>query len=296
MGRMCAPDPIFDVALLRRRLARAIARGPADFLLARTVEDIAERLDAVTRPFARIADLGTPGPALARALAARRPQAEVVRVGGCPPPLHGGGYSVGDIEHLPLAAECLDLAVSALALQTANDLPGALVQIRRALAPDGLFLGALLGGRTLHELRQVLTAAETEICGGVSPRVAPFADVRDMGGLLQRAGFALPVADSEVLTVRYDHLFALMADLRAMGATNALVARSRRPTPRALFLRAAALYRERFADADGRIRATFEIVSISGWAPHASQQAPAKRGSGQVSLAAVLEKGASSER
>ncbi len=285
IGRMSEPDAIFDKALLRRRLARALARDPADFLLARTAEDVVERLDTVQRRFATIADLGTPGPALADALAARWPDSRVLRIA---PHLVRRGDAVGDLERLPLAAESLDLAVSALALQTVNDLPGALVQIRRSLRPDGLFLGALIGGRTLVELRTVLTAAEAELSGGVSPRVAPFADVRDMGGLLQRAGFALPVADSETVTVRYDNLFALMLDLRAMGATNALQGRTRLPTRRDLFLRAAALYEERFADADGRIRATFEIVSISGWAPHDSQQKPAKRGSGQVSLAAVL--------
>ena len=195
---------------------------------------------------------------------------------------------IGDAEHLPLAPESCDLIVSALALQNANDLPGALVQIRRALAPDGLFLGCLLGGRTLHELRSVLTEAETSIRGGASPRVYPFADIRDMGGLLQRAGLALPVADSEQLTVRYPDLFVLMTDLRAMGASSALVARDRRPGPRSMFLEAARLYAERFADADGRIRATFEIISVSGWAPHDSQQKPARRGSGRVSLVEAL--------
>jgi SAM-dependent methyltransferase len=285
---MAGPDAIFDTDLMRRRLSRA-ARAPADFLLQRTVEDIGERLDTVRRAFTRIADIATPSPALAVTLAARWPQACVLRVAPIPSLAVGAGLAaVGDIDRLPLAAETLDLAVSALALQGANDLPGALVQIRRALKPDGLFLGAMLGGRTLSELRTVLTEAETGLSGGVSPRVAPFADVRDMGGLLQRAGFALPVADSEVLTVRYADLFALMADLRAMGATNALIARSRRPTSRMLFARAAALYQARFADRDGRLRATFEIVSISGWAPHESQQKPAKRGSAQVSLAAVL--------
>ncbi len=189
---------------------------------------------------------------------------------------------------MPLATGRFDLVVSALALQGANDLPGALVQIRRVLRPDGLFLGAIVGGRTLTELRAVLTEAEAEVTGGVSPRVAPFADVRDMGGLLQRAGFALPVADSEVLTVRYDSLFALMADLRAMGATSTLVARERRPSRRDMFMRAARLYAERFADPDGRIRATFEIVSLAGWAPHESQQKPARRGSGTISLGTAL--------
>ena len=195
---------------------------------------------------------------------------------------------MGDIERLPLAPARFDLVVSALSLQGANDLPGALVQIRQALRPDGLFLGAIVGGQTLRELRAVLVEAETETRGGASPRVAPFADVRNMGGLLQRAGFALPVADSDLVTVRYANLFALMADLRAMGATNALVARDRRPARRDMFLRAAELYGARFADADGRIRATFEIVSLAGWAPHESQQKPARRGSGRVSLVNAL--------
>lgn len=273
------------MAQLRLRLRRATARGPADFLLVRAAEDIAERLTTVQRRFFYVADIGTPGSHLAVALRAALSGALILRCG----PLASGPLAIeASAEHLPLAFQSLDLAVSALALQAVNDLPGALIQIRRALKPDGLFLGALFGAGTLGELRTVLAAAETEIYGGVSPRVAPFADVRDLGGLLQRAGFALPVADSEIVTVRYDDLFRLMHDLRAMGATNALVARRRRPATRDLFARAAALYAERFADPDGRIRATFEIVSVSGWAPHASQQAPAERGSGRVSLATVL--------
>ncbi len=282
---MATPPAIFDIPLSRWRLARA-ANRPADFLLARAADDIVERLGAVQRRFARIADLGTPGPELARALARAYPEAQVARVAPLGEVMPGAIH--GDLERLPLAAGSLDLAVSALALQGVNDLPGALAQIRTALRPDGLFVGSLVGGRTLVELRAVLTEAETTITGGASPRVAPFADVRDMGGLLQRAGFALPVADSEVLTVRYDTMFALMADLRAMGATNALEARSRRPAPRALFLDAARLYAARHADADGRIRATFEIVSLSGWAPHPSQARPARRGSATASLADAL--------
>ncbi len=293
IGTMPQPDLIFDTPLLRRRLGRAARGVPADFLLTRTVDDVVERLAAVQRRFARVADVGTPGLSLARAVTARCPEAFVVHVGPLvgPPAGHAAGVAVvaGDAEHLPLAAGQLDLAVSALSLQTANDLPGALIQIRRALKPDGLFLGALVGGRTLHELRAVLTEAEAEVSGGASPRVAPFADVRDMGGLLQRAGFALPVADSEVVTVRYDSLFALMADLRAMGATNALAARTRSPTRRDIFLRAAGLYAEKHADPDGRVRATFEIVSVSGWSPDPSQQKPAKPGSAKVSLASVLK-------
>jgi hypothetical protein len=169
-----------------------------------------------------------------------------------------------------------------------NDLPGALVQIRRCLRPDGLFIGALIGGGSLVELREVLGEAETEVTGGTSPHVAPFADVRDMGGLLQRARFGLPVADSEPLTVRYADLFALMADLRAMGATNTLAERIRRPTRRKIFLRAAELYAERYSDPDGRIRATFEMIFLSGWAPHGSQQKPLRPGSARMRLADAL--------
>ena len=282
-----ASPAIFDTALARRRLVRAADGSPADFLLVRAAADIAERLETVKRRFTLVADIGTPGPALAAALARRLPGARIVRIAPLVRPSPAFDVVRGDAETLPLAGN-VDLAVSALALQGANDLPGALVQIRRALKPDGLFLGALVGGRTLHELRTVLTQADVETHGGASPRVAPFADVRDMGGLLQRAGFALPVADSEIVSVRYDHMFALMADLRAMGAANSLVDRTRRFSRRMVFARAAALYAERFADSDGRIRATFEIVSLSGWAPHESQQKPARRGSGTVSLATVL--------
>ena len=181
---------------------------------------------------------------------------------------------IADPEFLPFEPESFDLVVSALALQYVNDLPGTLLQIRRALAPDGLLLAALAGGQTLHELRAVLAQAEAEIAGGASPRVAPLSDLRDMGALLQRAGFALPVADVDAVVVRYDNLFALARDLRAMGATNALVERAKRPLRRAVFFRAAEIYAQKFADRDGRIRATFEFVWLSGWAPHESQQKP----------------------
>lgn len=189
---------------------------------------------------------------------------------------------------MPVPAQSFDLAVSLLALQHVNDLPGTLTQLRRALRPDGLFIGCLLGGRTLTELRQVFGEAESEVEGGLSPRVAPFAEVREMGGLLQRAGFALPVTDVETLTVRYPDPFALMRDLRAMGLTNVLVERRRTPLRRATLMRAAALYAERFADPDGRLRASFEILWLSGWAPHESQQKPLKPGAAQVRLAEAL--------
>jgi SAM-dependent methyltransferase len=193
-------------------------------------------------------------------------------------------YRVG----LPLPQAGFDLALSGLVLHQVNDLPGVLAQIRRLLKPDGLFMACLPAGRTLQELRECLAEAEMQVLGGMSPRVAPFADIRDLGALLQRAGFALPVTDSELLTLRYDNLFALMADLRAMGATNALTDRLRRPTPHALFLRAAELYAERYSDSDGRIRATIELVWLAGWAPHDSQQKPLRPGSAKMRLAEAL--------
>jgi SAM-dependent methyltransferase len=269
-------------------LARALAAGPAEFLLARASEEICDRLGAVKRRFIAIADIGTPLPQLAISLA--KAGAEVARL--APLPEAAGPPSllrlVGDEELLPFKAQSFDLAVSALALQNVNDLPGALAQIRRILRPDGLFLGCLVGGRSLEELRTALASAEAEIAGGTSPRVAPFADVRDMGGLLQRAGFALPVADVEPLTARYTSMFALLADLRAMGATNALIERLRRPARRQFFLRAAEIYAQRHADADGRLRASFELIFLSGWAPHESQQKPLRPGSARTRLADAL--------
>ena len=219
------------------------------------------------RHFGVAADLGTPLPLAAPVLRARA--GTVLRMAET---AGAAADLVGDLERLPLGPESLDLAASLLALQGVNDLPGALIQIRRALRPDGLFIGCLLGGRTLQELRQVLLEAEAETAGGASPRIAPFADLRDLGSLLQRAGFALPVVDSEVVIVRYRDLFGLLRDLRAMGWSNALSARRRAGMRRDTLMRAAALYAERFADADGRLRATFEIVWCSGWAPHESQQ------------------------
>jgi SAM-dependent methyltransferase len=276
--------------LQRRRLARARAAGPVDFLLDHAVDELCVRLEAVNRRFVHIADLGTPGPQLACRLSETRPDATILRLSPLAPEAHAAPRldAVGDEEALPLKPASLDLAVSALALQSVNDLPGVLVQVRRSLKPDGLFLAALFGGRTLNELRTSLAAAEDEIEGGASPRVAPFADLRDLGHLMQRTGFALPVTDVDTLTVRYDSMFALIADLRGMGATNALVARRKLPSKRRLMLRAAEIYAERFADPDGRVRATFDLVCLSGWAPHESQQKPLKPGSAQMRLADAL--------
>ena len=269
---------LFDRALLRARLSRARRLGPALFLLDRVAEDMKERLHAVVREFRTAADVGTAGDQVRDGLAGR-----VGRMAAADLP---------DVESEPLSLvpESLDLVVSALAFQFVNDLPGVLTQIRRALKPDGLLLAAMLGGDTLSELRQAFAAAEAECEGGLSPRVAPFADLRDVGALLQRAGFALPVTDVDRVVVRYDSAFALMQDLRRMGATNILVERRRAPTRRATLLRVAQLYGERFADADGRIRATFDIIWLSGWAPHQSQQQPLQPGSAKASLAEAVKR------
>jgi SAM-dependent methyltransferase len=276
---------IFDAALSRARLARALRQGYEPFLLDRIAADALDRLAAVKRRFAQALDLATPTAGFAQALLASG-QAE--RVTRAAPVAATGGDIVAGAEAPPFAEGAFDLAVSLLALQSVDDLPGALARIRRALRPDGLFIGALFGGATLNELRRALVQAETEIAGGASPRVAPFADVREMGGLLQRAGFALPVADVDRVVVRYGDLFALLRDLRRMGLTNALVERSRAPASRALFLRAAAIYAADFADADGRVRATFDIVWLSGWAPHETQPKPLKPGSATARLADAL--------
>jgi len=281
---------IFDRALVRARRRRAFAAGPATFLLDRVALDLADRLATVLRRFELALDLGTPGEVVRAALARAGSVGTIIAAGAAPDlaAARRGRSVVADEEALPFAEGAFDLVVSALALQFVNDLPGVLVQIRRALKPDGLFLAALLGGATLTELRQSFAAAESEIEGGVSPRVAPFADLRDLGALMQRAGFALPVADADRLTVRYDSAFALMRDLRRMGATNALVDRRRAPLRRATLMRMAEIYAERFADADGRARATFEIVWLSGWAPHPSQQQPLKPGMAKKRLADAL--------
>lgn len=265
------PPILFDRAQLRARQARAEKLGAATFLRDRLLEDAGDRLAAVLRDFQQAIDLGTPGGV--GALAARAKAWSSIAIGD------------DDSTALPVDVGAFDLAVSVLALQFVNDLPGVLSQIRRALKPDGLLLVAMTGGDTLTELRQSFAAAETEVEGGVSPRVAPAADLRDVGALLQRAGFALPVCDVERIVVRYDNAFALMADLRRMGATNVLSERRRTPTRRTTLLRMAGIYAEKFSDPDGRIRATFDIVWASGWSPHESQQKPLKPGSATASLA-----------
>jgi len=285
-----ATPTIFDRKLLRLRLQRAIRSGAADFLLERVAEDLEERLGAVLRPFDHALDLGTAGPAVVARLAKREPK-RLVHAAPVMEALGAGAWLnlVADEEALPFSDQSFDLITSALSLQHVNDLPGALVQIRRCLRPDGLFLGCFMGGQSLNELRAVLAEAEEEITGGVSPRVAPFVDLRDLGALLQRAGFTLPVTDVDTITVRYDHLFALAHDLRAMGVTNALMLRDKRGLSKTVLLRAAELYQHKFADSDGRVRATFEIVWLSGWSHHESQQQPLKPGSAKMRLADALK-------
>ncbi|MGE5772764.1 MAG: methyltransferase domain-containing protein [Hyphomicrobiales bacterium] len=283
---MSSGSNIFDRSLLRVRQRRARLQKPATFLLDRVATDLGERLSAVLRRFDVAVDLGTPTDAVRRVLATSgnvgttitaglRDDESITRV-------------AADEEALPFADGSLDLVVSALTLQFVNDLPGVLIQIRRALKPDGLFLAALAGGDSLTELRSAFAAAESEVEGGGSPRVAPFADVRELGGLLQRAGFALPVVDSERLVVRYDSALALMRDLRRMGATNILHERRRKPLRRGTLERVTEIYADRFSDPDGRVRATFEIIWLSAWASHESQQKPLKPGSAAQRLADAL--------
>lgn len=281
---------VFDRSLIKVRRRRALALGPVTFLIDRVAEDMVERLASVMRRFAVAVDLGTPVDALRRVLAANPQIDTLIAIDRMSGQLAPAGFRavVAEEDMLPLAPASVDLVMSGLSLQDLNDLPGAFAQIRRALKPDGLFVAALIGGDTLTEMRQSFAEAEAEIEGGASPRVAPFADVRAVGALLQRAGFALPVTDLDHVTVRYDSAFALMHDLRRMGAGNALIERRRTPLRRATLMRVAQIYNERFADPDGRVRATFDIIWLSGWAPHASQQQPLAPGSAKHRLADAL--------
>jgi SAM-dependent methyltransferase len=296
MSHPAPPPQIFDRGLINRRLDRAWTRAHGhaqpDFLLARAAEDLCDRLSLVRRRFALAADFGSPGPHGAAALAAAGQVGCIIRIAPTEASRGNGDFlpAVGDLERLPAADGRLDLAVSLLALQTVNDLPGVLVQMRRALKDDGLLIAAMIGGETLTELRQALTIAESEILGGASPRVAPFVDVRALGGLAQRAGLALPVVDLDRAVVRYPDIFALLADVRAMGGANALHARSRNPLRRDVLALAAAVYAERFADPDGRLRATFDLVWLAAWAPHESQPKPLEPGSATTRLADALKR------
>jgi SAM-dependent methyltransferase len=270
---------LFDHAFRAHGLRRL---EPDTVLLPMVAEELAIRLNTVMREFPLAIDLGTQGPGLAEAIRAVPSVGQVVQAADA------GGDIISGKHALPYEPGSLDLVVSGLALQWADDLPGLLLQIRRALKPDGLFLAALAGGDTLTELRQSFAEAEADVVGGMSPRVVPFATVQDLGALLQRAGFALPVVDAEKLTVRYVDVFGLFRDLRALGATNSLLSRSRTPLRRDVLARLAEVYQERYSDPDGRLRVTVEIVWLSGWAPHESQQKPLRPGSATHRLADAL--------
>lgn len=288
-----APTPLFDEKLIARNRLRAVraATPGADFLLDIVGTELAERLGAIERRFPVIAELHGYTGSVAERITQESGAERVIRVETDKALLEGPGEGrVAPLEYVPLDPGSVDLVISPLSLHLTNDTPGVFIQIARSLRPDGLFLGAMPGSGTLGELRDALLAAESEMTGVASPRIVPFPDVRDAGSLLQRAGLALPVTDVESYTVRYDDMFALMRDLRAMGMQNPLTERSRKPLPRSVFLRAAEIYAERFSDPDGRVRATFVVIYLSGWRPHESQQKPLKPGSAKVSLADILEK------
>lgn len=286
------PRP-FDRALHRLRLTRAARNfARADFLKRTVAEDLAGRVAAVSRTFAVAVDIGARDGAFARALSGGAAAGKVdflAEVDLSAAMLIGrpGARLVADEERLPLKEASVDLIVSTLTLHWTNDLVGALIQIRRALKPDGLFLGSLLGGSTLNELRRSLLEAEVELTGGAGPRVSPFADAGDMGGLLQRAGFALSVVDVDRLIVRYDHPLALIADLRAMGETSVLAERPSARLTRAILARVGEIYTRRFGSGM-RIEASFEIITLTGWAPHPDQPRPLKPGSARMRLADAL--------
>jgi SAM-dependent methyltransferase len=282
---------IFDRKLLQRRRNRVAEHASAhDFLLAAVADDFLERLGAIQRRFPVAVNLGAHHGLLGRRLRDAAGIEYIVNaesawrlLAQCEPP-----RVQCDEEALPFREQSVDLVVSGLSLHFVNDLPGTLVQIRRSLKPDGLLLAAMLGGETLRELRTAFLEAEEEIEGGASPRVAPFADVRDAGSLLQRAGYALPVVDSHTFTVTYADPLALVQELRGMGAGNVLRARRHTFMRRATLARAIAAYRDRYASSDGRIPATFEILTMTAWAPHESQQQPLRPGSARARLADAL--------
>lgn len=290
---------VFDRGLVRRRRDRAAARfAEYDFLFREVGERLVDRLDDVTHRFPFALELGCHRGGLADLLCGRGGIETLVQCDiseamarGAAEPRPNGPKTlpmVADEENLPFAEGRFDLILSNLGLHWVNDLPGVLVQARRALKPDGLFLATLFGGGTLAELRAALSEAEIDGEGGLSPRVSPFADVRDAAHLLQRAGFALPVADVDAITVSYPDALRLMRDLRGMGESNAMVERRRTPTRRSTLLGAAARYHDARADADGRVPATFQIITLTAWAPHASQQRPLAPGSARASLAEAL--------
>ena len=290
---MTDPMMVFDRSLVRFRRERALpGYDEFAFLEEAVAERVAERLEDIRRRFPLALELGARSGALGRLLRAGGKVDTLIQTDLSPAwaaaRAADGPAAAVDEEALPFAEGSLDAVFGALSMHWVNDLPGTLSQIRRALKPDGLLLLAMLGGETLVELRDVLFEAESEVTGGVSPRVSPFADLRDVAGLLQRAGFALPVADADTIPVTYASAFHLMRDLRGMGESNAVLERSRRPAPRALFARAAEIYAARFAASDGRVPARFQVLFLTAWAPSADQPKPLRPGSARNSLAGAL--------
>ena len=288
-----SPPQLFDRRLLARRLDRA-ARGfaGAAFLKERVSEDMLETLSAINRHFDLSLDLGARGGVFGRMLAGSAVADKIgllIEADLAPAMLPGHGARLAlDEEALPFGDDSLNLIVSGLSLHTVNDLPGVLVQVLRALRPDGLFIGALFGGETLKELRACLMEAEIEIRGGYGPRIAPFAESPDLIDLMKRVGYAMPVVDCDRVSVSYEHPLRLLADLRRMGETNVLTERPRKGLNKAILTRMCELYIERFSDSEGRVTATFEIVTLSGWKPHESQQKPLRPGSAKMRLADAL--------
>ena len=285
---------VFDRKLMRLRRDRTARRGdPCTFLFDHAGDILIERLGDVRRDFARVLHFGARTGRLTDPMVAVKSVDTLIHLDPSPAMARLTGTSgwasvAADEDALPFGDSVFDLVIGNLSLHWVNDLPGALIQMRRSLAPDGLFLATMLGGDTLGELRQALMAAELAVSGGASPRTSPLADVRDLGALLQRAGFTLPVVDSDRLTVTYDTVYGLLEDLRAMGETNAIIARNPRAARRSLWHEAARAYHDRFAGPDGRIRATFEIITLTGWAPHPDQPQPLRPGSAAARLADTL--------
>ncbi len=284
---------LFDRSLVQKHRERALRGDWArhSFLFEEVADRLADRLLDVTQDYELALDIGSHDGALGRQIRARGLAKKLISCdmsAGMAARTSGDLAVVGDEEFLPFMEEAFDLIGSNLSLHWTNDLPGALIQLRRSLKPNGLFIGALFGLETLTELKSCLMEAELEVKGGMAPRVSPFTEVRDAGSLLQRAGFALPVTDVDVITLKYQNAFALMQELRGMGETNALVERHKGFTDRKIFMRAVEMYHEKFSDEDGLIPATFQIIYMTGWAPHESQQKPLMPGSGKTNLKDVL--------
>jgi NADH dehydrogenase [ubiquinone] 1 alpha subcomplex assembly factor 5 len=293
---------VFDRKAVRAHRERAARHfADHDFLFREAAERLVERLDDVNRVFPRVLDMGARTGVLAPLIAQRKgvellvhsdlscAMMRAARARACDGTADRA-VVVADEEYLPFAEGSFDLVVSCLSLHWTNDLPGALIQARRALKPDGLFLVTLLGGETLIELRQALLDAELAETGGAGPRISPFADLRDAAALLQRAGFALPVADSDTITVEYENALDLMRDLRGMGESNAVVERRKDFSRRSTILRAAAIYEDRFGkESTGRMPATFQMLTLTAWAPAANQPKPLRPGSATTRLAQALD-------